>query len=89
MEELRIGDKCRFRYNSKSKWKEGRIADIDPTRRTMYKIEAYIENGTIINWPEVLKMCEGEPAGEMLKRNIPGWCFMYWLTEDNVQSIGK
>lgn len=84
--KLKVGDLCMYRYNRRAKWKEGRIAEINPSLKTMYKIEAYAID-SVINWPEVMKMVDGKPAGEMIKRNVPGWYFKYWLIRSNVKPI--
>lgn len=84
--ELKVGVEVMYRYNSRCKWQQGRISGIDTTFKRSVAVEKY-EKGSIINWPEVLKMCDNQPAGEMIARNIPNWYFQYWVTPDNITLI--
>jgi hypothetical protein len=80
------GDLIEFRWTNKGKWYTGRISEIEPQQgwKAIYKIEAF-KKGTKLNWPEILKMCDGKESGDMFIRNVKDWYFVKWFSKDYIR----
>lgn len=74
--------KILYRHNAKSKWREGRLGEIDreTTRKANHKIYRFEENAKVLNWD---KLKNGIPTFKFVK----GWFFLYWLPEKNIKFL--
>lgn len=86
-EKIENSPKILFRYNKRCRWREGRLVETDNNMpKAIHKVYAFEENAKVLDWPNVLDMCNEKLApGKSLYKFVKGWFFYCWLSPQNIK----